>query len=655
MGSIILRQYHEVSSADVLQRAYDWVSAATSDGVLSIMEKAEVRGNWASMVDIKDSLLTQAAGFSINTTTDADFRATAAPGLQFFLHTLYNVLVAAEVWSAPSSSTTVDKATINGHMANFRNQCQVCTGRLAMEAKSLADTAQSAADAAQDAADAAQEAADAAQEAADDAYTLADGKSKVISSTSVYAPGGMTGNIGDYCHRLYDGTIYFYEKTGSTTWTLKGKYKLGADNTESAIPGVPVSSFPFVDAGYLSAILINADDINAGTITGRTLRTSASGQRFIVSASTNTASFYNSSGVEVVNIAYTDTDGEGRPPTYSIFGLPSGLMTGVYAQSGTGFAIVAETAYTGSDGGAVYGVNKSSGTGVGGSSAAYNGGYGVYGRCGLAHSSSAGVAAQGYRGFQADAVYVGFDVKTTTRTPSYGIRAIGSTYSGHFTGSVYVDGTVFPFTGSHEGIVSDDFVGEVGDILVDIAVANKGGISNAIGFNALSSTPKQKSVFGVLSSVQDFVSDDFTVEPGDKLFAGSKNRLLAQLDGISNVYDLRTFWEQNLQIPIALRDLDGEAVTEKNWEKHKTLLIDILSHCKKVGVNAIGEGLINVCREGGDIDVGDYICSSSIPGKGMKQDDDLMHNHTIAKARETVSWAEGDDSIKMIACTYHCG
>ena len=617
MGSIVLRQYHDVSAADALQKAYDWVAAAASDGVLSIMEKAEARGNWAAMVDIKDSLLTQAAGFSINTTTDADFQAAASPGLQFFFTTLYNALVAAEVWSAPSSSTTVDKATLNGHMANFKNQCQICTGRLAMAAKALAD-----------------------------------GKSKVISSTSASAPGSTTGNIGDYCHRLYNGTIYFYEKTGSTTWTLKGKYKMGADNTESAIPGVPVSSFPFVDAGYLSAILINADDINAGTITGRTLRTAASGQRFIVSADTNTASFYNSSGAEVIKLDYTN---ESDRYFYSSFGLPSGDVTAIWARSGTGAGLVAENSYTRSDGGAVYGVNKSTGTGVGGSSTTSNGGYGVYGKCGLAHSSSAGVAAQGYRGFQADAAYVGFDVNTATRTPTYGIRATGSTYSAHFTGSAYVDGTVFPFTGSHEGIVSDDFVGEVGDILVDIAVANKGGISNAIGFNALSSTPKQKSVFGVLSSVQNFVSDDFTVEYGDKLFAGSKNRLLAQLDGIGSVYDLRTFWEQNLQIPIALRDLDGEAVAEKNWEKHKTLLIDILSHCKKVGVNAIGEGLINVCREGGNIEAGDYICSSSIPGKGMKQDDDLLHNYTVAKARETVAWAEGDDSIKMIACTYHCG
>jgi len=84
------------------------------------------------------------------------------------------------------------------------------------------------------------------------------------------------------------------------------------------------------------------------------------------------------------------------------------------------------------------------------------------------------------------------------------------------------------------------------------------------------------------------------------------------------------------------------------------------------GANAVGEGMINVCAANGDIENGDYICSSNVPGKCMKQDDDLMHNYTVAKASEEVIW---DDEIvgeggcfeqngvkcKMISCTYHCG
>lgn len=73
---------------------------------------------------------------------------------------------------------------------------------------------------------------------------------------------------------------------------------------------------------------------------------------------------------------------------------------------------------------------------------------------------------------------------------------------------------------------------------------------------------------------------------------------------------------------------------------------------------SLGEGMINVVAEGGNIEAGDYICSSSTPGKGMKQDDDLLHNYTVAKAREDVVWTAEEiaaNAVKMIACTYHCG
>jgi hypothetical protein len=46
----------------------------------------------------------------------------------------------------------------------------------------------------------------------------------------------------------------------------------------------------------------------------------------------------------------------------------------------------------------------------------------------------------------------------------------------------------------------------------------------------------------------------------------------------------------------------------------------------------------------------------------MKQDDDLLHNYTVAKAMEDVDWATEEDyylvdgvKCKMISCTYHCG
>ena len=48
-------------------------------------------------------------------------------------------------------------------------------------------------------------------------------------------------------------------------------------------------------------------------------------------------------------------------------------------------------------------------------------------------------------------------------------------------------------------------------------------------------------------------------------------------------------------------------------------------------INALGEGAIWVCNEHGNLESGDYITSSSIPGYGVLQDDDILHNYTVAK------------------------
>lgn len=85
----------------------------------------------------------------------------------------------------------------------------------------------------------------------------------------------------------------------------------------------------------------------------------------------------------------------------------------------------------------------------------------------------------------------------------------------------------------------------------------------------------------------------------------------------------------------------------------------------QVEVNSIGEGRILVTNIGGNIENGDYICSSEILGYGMLQDDDLLHNYTVAKCTENINW--DDPNLEIIehngqtykvylaACTYHCG
>jgi hypothetical protein len=48
-------------------------------------------------------------------------------------------------------------------------------------------------------------------------------------------------------------------------------------------------------------------------------------------------------------------------------------------------------------------------------------------------------------------------------------------------------------------------------------------------------------------------------------------------------------------------------------------------------INSLGEGAVWVCDANGPLENGDFICSSSVAGYGMRQDDDLMRNYTVAK------------------------
>ena len=51
----------------------------------------------------------------------------------------------------------------------------------------------------------------------------------------------------------------------------------------------------------------------------------------------------------------------------------------------------------------------------------------------------------------------------------------------------------------------------------------------------------------------------------------------------------------------------------------------------RVYINSVGEGAIWVADTGGNLNAGDYITSSNIPGYGELQEDDILHNYTVAK------------------------
>jgi hypothetical protein len=194
-------------------------------------------------------------------------------------------------------------------------------------------------------------------------------------------------------------------------------------------------------------------------------------------------------------------------------------------------------------------------------------------------------------------------------------------------------GVVVSFTGSHDGLVSSTETVELGDILVDVSIVATRDISDAISILTKSKEINQKSVLGVLRSyTNDVYIPHCLSEEYDKIIENNS---------VGDAANIET--EPTIIAP-----------TITKAERLNPIYQTIVDNHKFVYVNSIGEGLINVCGENGDIEIGDYITTSSIPGKGMKQSDDLMHNYTVAKARENVTFSSPTE-VKQIACSYHCG
>jgi hypothetical protein len=168
-------------------------------------------------------------------------------------------------------------------------------------------------------------------------------------------------------------------------------------------------------------------------------------------------------------------------------------------------------------------------------------------------------------------------------------------------------GGIGPFTGAHPGMLLKTDEAVPGDIVVDDKVLARKDISNALTQVSRSSKERQRNIIGVLESRRPFSKD-----------------------GLVNV--------------------DLSAARRKTFMAKYDLAV----------INGLGEGQMNVCGLGGDIEVGDFICSSAIPGKGQRQNDengkadDMRRRCTVARARESVKFTDAAE-VKKMAVTYKSG
>jgi hypothetical protein len=173
-----------------------------------------------------------------------------------------------------------------------------------------------------------------------------------------------------------------------------------------------------------------------------------------------------------------------------------------------------------------------------------------------------------------------------------------SVYSGSGEGKHYAVDGLGPFTGFHPGLLLRSEPWQLGDIVVDLSVISAADVSNVVTEVALSNLPLQRTAIGVISRATP----------------------------IDERLQLELWWEF------------------VEWADTHLLL----------EINGVGEGQVNVCGEGGDIHPGDLICTSSTPGKGMRQADDVIRSCTVARARAPAVFST-DTPVRMIPCVYLCG
>lgn len=183
-----------------------------------------------------------------------------------------------------------------------------------------------------------------------------------------------------------------------------------------------------------------------------------------------------------------------------------------------------------------------------------------------------------------------------------------------------------PFTGVHDGLIPINTSIEIGDILVDTTLIAKNGVSDVLYEITQSSISNQVAI-GIYASKMP-------------LNAGAPAAMIDRT--LTVAYD-------QIYDPVT-----GELVSEQFKNPPTLQYEEIKDLYDLVNINAVGEGQINVCGENGDIAVGDFIVTSSMLGKGMKQSDDILHNYTVARAREAVTFSSQTE-VKMIACIYLCG
>ena len=201
-------------------------------------------------------------------------------------------------------------------------------------------------------------------------------------------------------------------------------------------------------------------------------------------------------------------------------------------------------------------------------------------------------------------IYNGGNFGVGTYEPQTTLHVAGDILcEGMIIGNVEAPKGAMKFTAGHAYEIGEDLTGKAGSALIMDA-----------GKVFLSTTPKDKRVIGFL----------------EKIFTGNSSLDSTQHDNLASVIGL------------------GDS---RHWKQ--TIIRDASGNQTSVTYTPTINGA-NVCNENGNINIGDFLTTSSRKGYFMKQDDDLVHNYTAARCCQNVVFGS-DTEKKNIYCIMMCG
>ena len=152
----------------------------------------------------------------------------------------------------------------------------------------------------------------------------------------------------------------------------------------------------------------------------------------------------------------------------------------------------------------------------------------------------------------------------------------------------------------------------------------------------------------------------FPDEPMKKgLIVSAKKNQFVKLNGFATGQDAITV-DESLPIVSLSNVVQDKACfgvvssIEKSTPRRSQIVNGIISDAKKEKgdnraiVNSVGEGAIWVVDTNGPLESGDYITTSNVAGYGQKQDDDVLHNFTVAKITMDCDFTGSNVAVQTI-------